>query len=190
MRKIIIIFLATLASILSGPGVKQVKAFDLASPERVGIAMTAGASYHPAPTFEFVQLSGLALYDYKQIFPHQAPDQLKFKLETNIGAADFSGLRLMASLNFYAVYYLEKFQTNKLRPYIEGGAGIIYSDFQVEDQGLRINFNPQAGIGVEISGDDGRTFFGALHATHISNGGLHSDNAGINGLLFQFGYLF
>lgn len=190
MYKFLIAFLLVITSLVSSPFNHHGWAFTLSSPEQVGVAVTAGSSYHPSPTFEFIQLSGMAIYDYEQIFPHNAPDQLKFKLEANLGAADYSGTRLLASINFYAVYYFESFQTNSLKPYVEGGAGIIYSDFQVEGQGLRVNFNPQAGIGVEVTSHDGQKYFGALHATHISNGGLDHDNTGINGILFQLGYLF
>ena len=118
---------------------------------------------------------------------HRAPEPLKFKFETNLGAADISGKRLLASFNFYALYYLKGMNVGRFRPYVEGGAGVVYSDFQLEGQGLRWNFNPQAGIGLQWYGPEGMNGFAALHAYHISNGGLHSDNRGINGLLFQLG---
>jgi len=131
----------------------------------------------------------MALYDYEQIFPHRAPEPLKFKLEGSLGVADVSSLRAFCSFNFFALYYLNAFQTTRFRPYLEAGAGIIYTDFQVEDQGLRINFNPQAGIGSEFE-MAGRRWFGVLRAHHISNGNLHHDNRGINSILFQVGFQF
>lgn len=165
-------------------------AFSLKNPERIGTGLNIGSSYDPHPTFTFAQFTISALYDYEQIMSHKAPDPLKFKIEGNIGAADPSGTRLLASFNFYALYYLKGLSTGPLHPYVEGGAGIAYSDFQVEGQGLRLNFNPQAGIGFEWHSNSGHNWYGALHAYHVSNGGLNSENRGINGFLFQFGYLF
>ncbi len=165
-------------------------AFSLSSPEKKGIALSAGSSYDPEPTFSFLQLSLSALYDYESIWGHQAPAPLKFKLESNLGGADWSGTRLLASFNFYALYYLQALETRTIRPYIEGGVGIVYTDFQVEGQGLRVNFNPQAGIGCEWQINPATTLFGTLHAYHISNGGLDDDNRGINGVLFQVGSFF
>ncbi len=43
----------------------------------------------------------MALYDYEQIFAHRAPEALRFKLEANLGLADDSDPRLLASINFF-----------------------------------------------------------------------------------------
>lgn len=171
-------------------GVKSIHAFSLTSPEKTGIAIGGGSSYDPEPTFGFLQLSLSAIYDYEEIMPHGAPDPLKFKFELNLGGADYSGTRLLTSFNFYALYYFYGYGTPTFTPYIEGGAGIVYSDFQVEGQGLRVNFNPQAGIGCEWRPAPDHTLFTAVHAYHISNGNLDDDNRGINGVLLQFGYYF
>lgn len=166
------------------------QAFSLNSPEKVGIGVNGGSSYTPDPTFTYFQFNLSAIYDYEQIFPHAAPEQLKFKLEGNAGLADYPSRRLLASFNFYALYYLQHMELPQITPYIEGGVGLVYSDFQLDGQGLRINFNPQAGIGCEWRTESGKTVYGAVRAYHISNGGLHHDNRGINGVLVQFGYLF
>ncbi|RMH43391.1 MAG: acyloxyacyl hydrolase, partial [Gammaproteobacteria bacterium] len=74
-------------------------------------------------------------------------------------------------------------------PYIEGGIGLIYSDFQVAGQGLRFNFNPQLGIGLDrLTGETG--WFADLRLHHISNGNLHHDNRGINSLALVTGIYF
>lgn len=162
-------------------------AFSLENPQKRGVAVVLGSSYDPSPTFRFVQFSLMALYDYEQIMPHRAPEALRFKLEGNIGLADDSEPRLLASANFFALYYLKSLQTNTFSPYVEAGAGLVYSDFQVKDQGLRINFNPQIGVGSEWQGQDGKRYYGAIRAYHLSNSGLHKDNRGINGVTLQFG---
>ena len=183
------IILSFILSWLSLTGLAN--AFTLLSPEKIGVGLGGASIYDPEPNFGFVQLSLSAIYDYEEIMRHQAPDPLKFKLETNIGIADYSaGARILTSFNFYALYYLPKLTTKSFTPYIEGGAGIVYTDFQVDGQGLRVNFNPQAGIGGEWLLTSGRTIFGAIHAYHISNGGLNEDNRGLNGVLFQLGYYF
>ena len=165
-------------------------AFSLSNPEYTGAGITVGTTYDPDPTFEFGQISFSAWYDYEQIMGHRAPDSLRFKFELNLGAADISEKRLLASFNFYALYYLEGIAVGRFRPYVEGGAGVVYSDFQCEGQGLRWNFNPQAGIGLQWYDQGGMDWYTSLHAYHISNGGLDSDNKGINGVSFQLGCLF
>lgn len=165
-------------------------AFSLENPQQTGMAVVLGASYDPAPTFGFAQLSVMALYDYEQIFAHRAPDNLRFKLEGNIGLADDSEPRLLASANFFALYYLKPLQTPVLLPYVEAGAGLAFSDFQMEEQGLRINFNPQIGVGAEWQGQGDNRYYGAVRAYHLSNSGLHKDNRGINAVTFQLGVHF
>ena len=164
-------------------------AFSLADPEHTGAAVNLGYSYDPKPESGFVQLSLMALYDYEQIMPNPAPEPLRFKFEGSLGVADASRRRAIGSLNFFALYYLEALQTAKIHPYVEGGAGIIYTDYQVRGQGLRINFNPQAGIGSEFRLGD-RLWYGALRAHHLSNSHLYRKNRGINSLMLQFGFYF
>ncbi len=165
---------------------KSLQAFSVKNPEKTGVALVVGSSYAPQPTFEFAQLSLMALYDYEQIMPHRAPEALRFKFEGNVGLADVSPLRALVSGNFFALYYLQDLQFGSFLPYLEGGAGVVFSDFQVEGQGLRINFNPQAGIGTEWQGGN-RSYYGAVRIYHLSNSGLHQDNRGINAVTLQIG---
>lgn len=168
----------------------EARAFSLQEPQKTGVGIVLGRSYDPSPTVSFIQLNLMALYDYEQIFAHRAPEALRFKLEANLGLADDSDPRLLASINFFALYYLDRFKTAAFRPYVEGGAGVVYSDFQVKDQGMRINFNPQIGVGAELQVGDGRSCFGAVRAWHLSNSGLHKDNRGINAVTLQLGVHF
>jgi len=165
-------------------------AFSLKNPEQTGAAVVLGSSYDPDPTFEFAQLSLTAIYDYEQIMPHPAPESLRFKLEGNAGLANISGKRLLISANFLALYYLSRLKTKSFRPYIEGGAGIVYSDFQVKGQGLRLNFNPQAGIGTEWQPPGGSRWYSAVRGYHISNSHLHRDNRGINAVTWMVGIFY
>lgn len=169
---------------------ESVSAFSLQSPQQTGVAVSLGSSYSPQPTFSYAQLSYLALYDYQQIMPHAAPESLRIKLEASLGVADDSRLRALGSLNFFAFYYLRNLSRGSFKPYLEAGAGVIFSDFQVAGQGLRFNFNPQAGIGAEWQVESGQRWFSALRAQHISNSELHKDNQGINAVAVQLGIYF
>ena len=80
--------------------------------------------------------------------------------------------------------------TLRLRPYLEGGIGVIYTDFQVEGQGSRFNFNPQIGIGTEFKTDSGPPFFATIRLSHISNAGLNDENRGVNSFLLMIGRFF
>ena len=89
-----------------------------------------------------------------------------------------------------ALYYLDFFSSDRLMPYLEGGIGVVYTDFQVKGQGSRINFNPQIGLGTEFEVDSGPPFFGAVRLSHISNAGLHDDNRGVNSVILMIGRYF
>ena len=187
MRSFLICFLVLLTGLWLPA---QVAAFSLENPEKTGLAVVLGSSYDPQPTIGFAQLSLMALYDYEQIMPHRAPDSLRFKFEGNVGVADDSRYRMLASGNFFALYYLRALEAKSFRPYLEAGAGLVYSDFQVDGQGLRINFNPQAGVGAEWTTNYGKSYYTAVRASHLSNSELHRKNRGINMLTFQLGTIF
>jgi hypothetical protein len=89
-----------------------------------------------------------------------------------------------------ALYYIDVISTERLTPYLEGGIGVVYTDFQVEGQGSRLNFNPRIGIGTEFKVDSGAPFFTALRLSHISNAGLADDNRGVNSVVWMLGRFF
>lgn len=160
-------------------------------PSRFGAGLTIGHSYDPRPPFDFYELTGFLQYDYDQLWPHHAPDPLFFKVEGSVGLASFHGdEKLLTSVNILAQYYLPKAGTEHFQPYVEAGIGVIYTDFQVDGQGLRINFNPQAGIGCDLLASAGNIWFTNLRIHHLSNGELHKENRGINSVLIQIGKYF
>ncbi len=176
--------------VLSGWCPQPGYAFDLKEPLHLGLGVGVGSSYDPSPTIGFALVHAVAVYDYEQIMAHAAPEALRFKFEGSIGGTDHSKTRLLASGNIFAQYYVRGLAHGPFHPYVEGGIGLIYTDFQVKDQGLRLNFNPQVGIGTEWHTHQGTRWYTALRAWHVSNGGLHHDNRGINGAILQFGRLF
>jgi lipid A 3-O-deacylase len=157
---------------------------------RYGLSIVTGKTYDPTNNINLYMVSGFALYDYDKVWRHKAPEQLMFKVEGSIGAAHDQKTRLVSSMNIFALYYLDMFKTCKLKPYIEGGIGIIYTDFQIRGQGLRLNFNPQLGIGTEIKAGNDNIYYLSLRLHHISNGGLDDENRGINSVMGMIGYYF
>lgn len=185
-----ILLLMLLVSLLSPNKISAEENKDEYAPTRYGLAFTTGNTYNPTDNIGFYMMSGFSLYDYEKVWKHKAPEPLRFKVEGNIGVANDSKTRLVASMNIFALHYLDLITNQTFRPYIEGGVGIIYTDFQVKGQGLRINFNPQLGLGTEIKLKPGSTFFFSLRLHHISNGGIDDENRGINSVMCMLGYLF
>ena len=159
-------------------------------PTRYGAGLTLGQAYDPSADLTWVQGYGVALFDYDSVWPHAAPEPLRFKVEASVGATVRPSLRAIASVNVLATYYLTALERGPWRPYVEAGIGAIYSDFKVDGQGLRFNFNPQAGIGTEYTCPSGIDWFLGLRASHVSNGGLDDDNRGINAVTLTLGRFF
>ena len=153
-------------------------------PHETALAFYAGSAYDWSD-LNFCMASWQALFDYEALWPHKAPEELGIRFEGSAGVAtgtEFSGARLITSGNFLAVWEFCMPKGARVVPYVEAGVGVIYTDFQREGQGSRINFNPVAGVGLRW----GSTFI-VLRAHHLSNGGLHEDNRGINSIVLGFG---
>lgn len=156
-------------------------------PTRVGLAGSCSASYSPGGV-EFCLLEGILLFDYDRVWPHRAPEYLRFRVEYSLGAIVEPATRLMTSANIIAQFYYPGMSAARLRPYFEAGAGIIYTDFQVEGQGMKFNFNPLLGAGLEFGPDP--AVFVEVRIHHISNGGLDEENTGVNSIQLMFGRYF
>ncbi len=154
------------------------------APHETALGLYFGSAYDWSD-LHFSLASWQALYDYETIWGHRAPEGLGIRLEADLGMAtgtEFSGERLMASGNFLAVYEFGDLQRSQFVPYVEGGVGLIYTDFQRESQAYRVNFNPILGFGIR-----NQTTFLSLRLHHLSNGGLNDDNRGINSIVLGFG---
>ena len=158
--------------------------------DRYGLGIILGKTYDPSNDIDFYILSGSILYHYEKVWHHKAPDPLRFKVEYSIGIAREKKTYLMTSVNMFALYYLDYLEYNKFKPYVEGGIGIIYTGFQVEGQGLKVNFNPQMGLGAEFKTKSRDTYFLSLRLHHLSNGGIDEDNRGVNSVLVMLGRFF
>jgi len=159
-------------------------------PNRYGLSLNIGNTYDPSGDIGFVMLTGFALFDYDKIWPHAAPEALRFKVEFSAGSTWTSNKDFMASASIFALYYLNRFEKGGFRPYVEGGIGGIYTEWKVDGQGSHLNFNPQLGIGTEFSVGPADTYLAALRLHHISNAGLKEDNRGANSIVFVIGRFF
>jgi len=130
-KRIIITLLLILMIVVSSFSISAEENNGEDIPARKGISLTAGRTYNLSSNIDLFMMSGFLLYDYEKIWKHKAPEPLRFKFEGNLGVAHFNKTRLVTSVNIFALYYLDSFETQKLKPYIEGGIGIIYTDFQV-----------------------------------------------------------
>lgn len=158
-------------------------------PNRYGIALLAGKAYDP-DAIGLLLLQGQLLLDYDRIFWHAAPESLRLKLEINGGLTTDGRRRALLSVNMLALNYFNRLRIASWVPYAEAGIGLIYTDFQVDGQGSRINFNPQLGAGLEYPLENGRALTLGLRLHHLSNGNLLKDNRGVNSALLVIGYLF
>jgi hypothetical protein len=159
-------------------------------PDRYGAASIIGYNYDPSENIVFGLVSGFALYDYDKIWPHAAPEALRFKVEFSAGATLKNEKGTILSAGFLALYYLDGLARGGLRPYVEGGIGGIFTQWRVDGQGSKVNFNPQIGVGTEFSLGSGPPYLAALRLHHISNAGLDDDNRGVNSVVFVIGRFF
>ena len=159
-------------------------------PDRYGLSVNIGNTYDPSGDTGFVLLTGFALFDYDKIWPHAAPEALRFKVEASAGSTWTKDKDFMASASIFALYYLDRLAKGSWRPYVEGGIGGIYTEWKVDGQGSHLNFNPQLGIGTEVTAGPAATYLVALRLHHISNAGLDKDNRGANSIVFVIGRFF
>lgn len=160
------------------------------APDRYGVGLVVGNTYDPKNDITFVQASWFALFDHEKVWRHKAPEGLRFKIEGNVGTTTRPEKRLIVSANIFSLYYINGLASKNIKPYVEGGIGVIYTDFKVEGQGLHFNFNPQLGIGAEIAAASKNPFLLSLRLHHVSNGGLAKDNRGINAVTINLGRFF
>jgi len=160
------------------------------TPERCGLGMTYGNTYKPGTDIQGVEVSGFMLIDPSTVWPHIGLDSLRYKVGCNAGLMVSPRVRGIVSAGLILVYYLGDFGDHHFRPFVQGGCHIIYDDFQVPGQGLRVNFNPQGGVGAQFDVFSGRTFYTVFSVKHISNGSIRPENAGINAVAFTIGRLF
>jgi hypothetical protein len=159
-------------------------------PNRFGVGLVYGNTFNPVTDISFLQVTAFGLFDYDKVWRHPAPRGLRFKVEASFGLTIHPGARTVAAVNMLALYHLRFLAAGRVTPYIEGGIGGIYTDFQAQgkgQQGSRINFNPLLGVGLEVAPRSGPPFFAAVRLHHLSNAGLRRANQGVDSALLMVG---
>ena len=78
----------------------------------------------------------------------------------------------------------------RFRPFIGGLAGMLYSNRRIPDGAFRLNFSPQAEIGLSFGSRSHQFWNIEMRYAHISDAGLHHPNPGVNTILVLAGYTF
>jgi hypothetical protein len=162
-------------------------------PNRFGAGLVYGNTFNPVTDISFLQVTAFGLFDYDKVWRHRAPKGLRFKVEASFGLTIHPRARTVVAVNMLALYHLRFLAAGRVTPYIEGGIGGIYTDFQAGGsgkQGSRINFNPVLGLGVEVAPRSGPPFFAAVRLHHLSNAGLRRHNQGVDSALLLVGRFF
>ena len=157
---------------------------------RFGLSAAIGNTYNPVNDIGFLLLNGFVLFDRERLCGYRIPECLRLKVEGNIGSTITPYKKIMASTNLLVLIYFTESSLKTFRPYVEGGIGAIYTDFQVEGEGLRFNFEPLFGIGTEIKTASGAVYLISSRIQHFSNGSLNRNNVGVDSLCLLFGKIF
>ena len=160
-------------------------------PDQYGMSAEYGYTYDPHQNITFLLARVFAIYDYSTVWQQKQPNAaLRFKVEGAAGSTLTPANDLIVSVNMLALYYPRWLGGGSLRPYVEGGIGLIYTQFRVKGQGLHINFNPQLGVGCELPQEAGKNPFAAIRLHHLSNAEIFHENRGVSSVVLQIGRFF
>ena len=76
---------------------------------------------------------------------------------------------------------------DRVRPFLEGAAGMMITDIGRPDLGSVFEFYQQAGAGLEWEQSDGFVLTTQVRFAHVSNAGITRSNRGMNNLFFFLG---
>ena len=172
------------------PAKPEANADECKLPNQYGASAEYGYTFDPQQDITFVMARVFAIFDYGSVWHQDRPKALRFKVEAAAGSTVTPHEDFMASANMLAMYYPGLRAGQTLRPYVEGGIGVIYTEFRVKGQGLHYNFNPILGAGCELPEADGKNPFAAIRLHHLSNAGLYHENRGVNSVELQVGRYF
>lgn len=78
----------------------------------------------------------------------------------------------------------------RIKPYLFAGVGVLYANINRRETRSDWNFNPQVGAGFYYLLNDSASLILEYRHVHLSNSGLHEDNAGLNNHTFLAGVSF
>jgi hypothetical protein len=144
----------------------------------VGVGVGHAQNWSPkSDSIIWNQASLLLVFDHDPFFPYQPSPSLLWVVEADAGLTEQPANKAVASAGIHALW--SPWRPLGWRPFLSGGIGGIYTDWQVQGQSLRVNFNPQVGLGAEM----GERWLLTLRVHHLSNAGLSSPNVGVNSVL-------
>lgn len=82
------------------------------------------------------------------------------------------------------------FGDSRLRPFVEGGEGILYTDLRKQHFGTRVQFSSQIGAGLEYEINADLAFTFAARLRHMSNASIAGSNHGLNTYMGLVGFTF
>jgi lipid A 3-O-deacylase len=74
--------------------------------------------------------------------------------------------------------------------FIEGGAGLLFTEHNVPSSGTEFNFTPQAGLGFSFKAENSARWLIGLRWHHISNANTDSTNPGRDSMMLWAGITF
>ncbi len=88
------------------------------------------------------------------------------------------------------LFFRFAFGSWRVRPFVELGEGLVYTDLRKHDLGTRWQITSQLGPGFEVDLGSGRAFTFVARYRHMSNAGLASNNNGTDTLYGLVGLSF
>lgn len=79
--------------------------------------------------------------------------------------------------------YLPGLKTIGITPFMEAGLGLSYTNLDIDELGLPVNFRSFGGMGVRIRVSRGWNLDLGCRITHISNAGLDERNHGVSSIM-------
>ncbi len=80
--------------------------------------------------------------------------------------------------------------SERVRPYIKAGVGVVYMSLHTREQGTQYNFLPQVGVGVSYFLNKKTALNFEYRYRHLSNASFKKPNAGIDAEIFLAGLEF
>lgn len=171
----------------------QIKESYTYTKDRISLQVVTGALFSSSligikiPDFDYSQTN------FRLGWMLSSPESSKFLLRGNFEAVlELSNSIIFSSYGNYMggltalLRYNFVQQDSRFIPYIQGGAGIVYTDAYRDDSqsaiGNAINFTPQASMGFRYLVDKNWSIDVEATYQHISNAGLDDKNDGVNAL--------
>ncbi len=114
-------------------------------------------------------------------------DPWHFRLEVSSGLKVNHPFGIMASTVVFAQRHLRLLDADMVHPFVEGGMGLIYTEYRVRHQPLHLDFNPNMGFGCDIGPAGSPITTVSIRWHHVSNANIRSPNNGVNSVVLVVG---